>query len=123
MMRQGKAWFAAGLLAITAAGCFDDPTKDLRNGPTSIRLTQSTVLVRAGDSVAVQATVVDDQGNPQPVGSVSWASADPTIAVSNEDTLRRAPGGIFTRAFIRGESNQAGITTVTLTAQGLTSEV
>lgn len=121
MKRQGKAWFAAGVLALTAAACFDDPTSSLRNGPTAIRLSQNTVIVRAGDSIAVQATVVDDQGNPQVVGTVSWTSADPTIAVSTEDSVRRAPGDIFTRAFIRGITNQAGITTVTLSAQGLQS--
>jgi len=123
MKNQRKAWLAAGLLALVAAACFSDPTSDLRSGPVAIVTTYTTVSVKAGDSVDVRGVVKDAQGNPLPVGGAQWTSADPTVAVVNPDTVALAPGDIFTRAFIRGVNNQAGVTTVTVTAQGISASV
>jgi len=123
MKNQRKAWLAAGLLALVAAACFSDPTSDLRSGPTAITVNFAAVSVAAGDSVTLIGIVRDNQGNPLPVGTVSWTSADPSVAVANEDVLAKAPGDIFTRAYVRGVSNQAGVTTVTVTAQGVTNTV
>jgi hypothetical protein len=123
MKNQRKAWLAAGLLALVVAACFDDPTSGLQSGPVAITTSFNNVSVAAGDSIAVQGTVVDAQGNPIAVGTVSWASADPSVAVANVDAARPAPGDIFTRAFVRGVSNGAGVTTVTVTAQGITATV
>jgi len=123
MKNQRKAWLAAGLLALVAAACFSDPTSDLRSGPVAIVTTFTTVSVAAGDSIDVRGVVKDAQGNPLPVGGAQWTSADPTVAVVNPDTIALAPGDIFTRAFIRGVNNQAGVTTVTVTAQGISATV
>ena len=74
MKNQRKAWLAAGLLALVAAACFSDPTSGLRNGPTAITVNFASVSVAAGDSVTLIGTVRDAQGNPLPVGTVSWGS-------------------------------------------------
>lgn len=121
MKRQSTILLAAAVLALGASACFSDPVEDLQGDPTAIDLSRQTVTVRAGDSVAVIATVKDAQGNTLPVESVTWTSADPAVAAVTEDVVQPAPGAIFSRAFVRGVTNVPGITTVNLTVNGLQS--
>ena len=123
MKNQRKVWLAAGLLALVAAACYSDPTADLQSGAVALKTTKTTLSVVAGDSVSMLANVVDAQGNSLPVGSISWVSSDANVAVVNPDVVAPIPGDIFARAFIRGVSNQAGVATVTVTAQGVTSTI
>ncbi len=123
MKRLSKVFVAAAILAATAVACFDDPTSSLRNGPSRLQVSRLAATIQAGDSIAVQAVVLDEAGNALPAEGASWSSADETIAAVRVDTDRPAPGDAFTRAFIRGISNQAGVTTVTVSVQGVQASV
>lgn len=120
MIRQSKVWVAAGLLALSAA-CFSDPTKSLRGGASQLILSRSSITLKNGDSLDVTGYVVDEQGNTIPSSGVTWASTDNTIAVVHPDSARPIPGQAFDRAFVVGATNLGGVTTVTLTANGLTA--
>jgi hypothetical protein len=122
MIRQSKNLLAAAAIAVGIAGCFSDPTSALRGGAVGVQLTASAVTITLGDSVAVQAVVVDGQGNPLAITGATWATSDPAIAVVNEDLARPAPGNAFSRAFIVAKAN-GGAGTVTFTANGVTATV
>jgi hypothetical protein len=121
MRRQGSVWLVAAVLALGAAACFSDPTKALRNGATRLQLSQYTVTLKAGDSLSVRAYVLDDQGNQLDVGTPTWTSADPTIATARADAA--APGDVFSNGVVVGVNNQAGVTDVTVTIQGVQATV
>ena len=123
MIRQGKIWLAAGLLAIGTMSCFDDPTSGLRGGASQLNLDRAAITVTAATSVGILAYLQDQQGNPLPVGSITWTSSAPSVATVSPDTVNLIPGGSSARAFITGASNQPGVTTVTATAGGFSASL
>ena len=123
MNRNRMVWYATAASALLAAACFSDPTSSLRNGPALLELSRTTLSVRNGDSVAVTGTLVDAQGNPLPTNGAVWESRDPNIARVTIDTVKPAPGEIFTRAFVVGTTNTPGIVTVVATVGGLSDSV
>lgn len=122
MKRHRKSGLAvAALVVLGVAACFDDPTSSLREGPALLSLNRTSVTVRFGDSVAVEATLRDAQGNPLSPAGITWTSADPNVAVVNLDAARPIPGDAFSRAIVRGAAANGGVTTVTVSAQGQTA--
>ena len=122
MKRQGT-WLIAGIVALLAASCFSDPTDSLHNGPALLQVNRSAVTLINGDSIAVQAEIKDEAGQTIPATDVTWETADPSIADVRVDTDKPAPGAVFTRAFVRGVTNQAGVTTVYVTVNGIKDSV
>jgi hypothetical protein len=120
MKRQSKV-LLAGILALGAFACFNDPTSDLRNGPAQLRLSRAAATIINGDSIAVTGTLVDAQGNALPTTGATWTVDDPTLVRVTVDTLNPAPGDIFTRAFVTAISNQPGVAVITATAGGQTA--
>lgn len=120
MIRQGKIWLAAGMLALVAAACFDDPTSSLRNGPARLLLDRSTAFITAGSASPLIATVIDEQGNTLALSGTTWESANPAVATVAVDTSE-VPGGTFSRAFVTGVAG--GVTYVRATANGKTDSV
>jgi hypothetical protein len=106
----------AGML-IGAAGCFTDPTADIAGAPDRIVPTYSQLLLFPGDSLVVTAQVRDEQGAALAI-PVTVSSSDPAVAAVGEDPLAPYED---TRFFVRAEA--PGGATVTLTAEGLTTEM
>lgn len=108
--------------AAAVAGCFSDPAESLRNGPAQLRLTRTAVVVPIGDSVQVEASVLDDQGNILPADGATWTSDNPAIAdVAVAETQLPASGS--TRAYIKGINVTGGITHVRVSVRGVTDSV
>lgn len=112
---------AAAVVAAGAVACFKDPTSSLRNGPSQVLLTRSSVFIPVGDSLSVQAEVKDDQGNTFDVADAAWTSSDPAVAVVNADTSRPIPLHIFSRAFIRATGG--GDAVVHFTSHGISDSI
>ncbi len=106
----------AAVALLTA--CFDDPTSDLRGGPSQIRLSRSLAFLNPGTSVVVEATLLDQQGNVLP-GVVSFSTADASVATAADvDTLE---GLTETSGEITGVA--AGATYVRVAGGGLTDSI
>ncbi len=121
MIRQGKIWLAAGLLAIGTSACFDDPSSDLRGGATALNIDRTTLLLTPAASVGVLAYLQDAQGNPLPIESITWESVDPAIATVAADAENLTPGLTSARAFITGVAG--GATYIRATAGGFSDSV
>ncbi len=112
----------AAVLAAGTVACFKDPTSSLRNGPTRIVLTRSSVFLNVGgDSLQVQAELKDEQGNTYDVADATWTSANPAVAVVNIDTSQYIPYKALTRAFIHTVS--VAQTKVYVATHGLTDSI
>jgi len=119
MKRQSKVLLAVAIVAAGAAGCFTDPTKDLRSGPALVQLDHSYSYLAAGDSVVVTGQVVDKAGNVYPATGATWASSN-TAAVTVRTDTAVVPGNYFSRAFVRGAAlSVKDSSTVTLTVGSL----
>lgn len=106
----------AAMALLTA--CFDDPTSDLRGGPSEIRLSRSVVFLNPGASVVVQGTLLDGQGNVLP-GVVSFSTADASVATAADvDTLE---GQTETSGEITGVAG--GATYVRASGGGVTDSI
>lgn len=114
---------AVALIAAGATACFKDPTSSLRNGPSLIDLTRSSMVLNVGDSLSVQAVVKDAQGNTYDAGDAAWVSDVPAIAAVRKDTSVTVPFNAFSAAFIRGVAAAGGVATVTVTSHGLTNTI
>jgi hypothetical protein len=114
---------AVALIAAGATACFKDPTSSLRNGPSLIDLTRSSMFLKVGDSLSVQAVVKDAQGNTYDAGDAAWASDVPAVAVVRKDTTVAIPFNAFSAAFIRGVSTTGGVATVSVTSHGITNQL
>ena len=119
---QLSAAFAALILLAVSLGCsgfFVDPTL------TTLTVTPVTPSVVAGSTLQLTATGTYDDGSTKNVsGSVSWSSADATIATVNTSGLMTgvAQGNVVitaTSATISGTTNAtvqiAGLQTIVLT--------
>lgn len=118
MIRQGKIWLAAGLLAIGTSACFDDPTSDLRGGASQLRLDRSMVILTPDSTIAVLAHLMDAQGNTLPVEGITWTSGDDALVTVAPDVVNTTPGGTSARAFVTGVSPLGGATTIVASAGG-----
>lgn len=108
--------------AAAVAGCFSDPAESLRNGPAQLRLTRTAAIVPIGDSVLVEANLLDDQGNILPATGATWSSDNPAVAeVAVAETQLPADGS--TRAYIKGIIVAGGITYVRVSVQGISDSV
>ena len=117
-----KRSFVSILAVVAIAGCFDDPTSDLRVGPDHLVLDRSFASVATGDTLAVEAQVLDAQGNVLPATGATWTSDDPTIASVAVDDEQLA-GGASSRAHIAGVSASGGTTIIRVTIQGVEDSI
>lgn len=122
MKRQHVNLIAATLTALGLAGCFDDPTSSLRNGPVVVDLDKTAVTITAGDSIIVEARIRDEQGNLLPVTGTTWASDDQTTAAVNSAALQLPADG-SSRAYVLGVKAIGGITWVRATGRGVTDSL
>lgn len=122
MKRQNVRLITAALAAAGIAGCFDDPTSSLRNGPARIQLTRSAAVVPIGDSVLVEARIMDSQGSILPMTGASWTTDNAAVADVSV-AAQQLPGDGSSRAYIRGVATLGGITTVRVTARGVTDSI
>jgi hypothetical protein len=120
MKRQGWCFLAVAAAA-AGAGCFDDPTSSLREGPARLVLTRSSVVLATGDSIAVTATLVDAQGNVLPITGAEWSTADASVATVGSPL--EGPESAFHRIQIKGVSEVGGVTTVTAQSRGQSASV
>lgn len=122
MKPQRPLFFALALLAVAANACFDDPTSDLRNGPSYVTLSTSVANIKPGDSLAVFAQVRDAQGNVLTAADATWSTANATVATVRRDTDKPAPGGFFSRAWIVALAAGSS-TTVTVSLGGASADI
>lgn len=111
---------AVALIAAGATACFKDPTSSLRNGPSRIELTRSSMVLRVGDSLSVQAVVKDDQGMTFGAGDATWTTSAPSVAVVRRDATVDIPYDAYSLAFVRAIADSGGVATITVTSQGIT---
>jgi hypothetical protein len=112
---------AVALIAAGATACFEDPTSSLRNGPSRIELTRSTMFLNIGDSLSVQAVVKDDQGMTYGAADATWTSSVPAVAVVRRDATVIIPYDAFSKAFVRAVS--AGSSWVKVASHGVTDSL
>jgi len=76
-LRRRRLLAASFGLLLATASCGDSGTGP---GSLAVVVTPSSVLVQAGDTVRLTATLQDASGRPQQVPSVAWSSSDSRIA-------------------------------------------
>lgn len=124
MKNLGKAAFTVGALAVVAAGCFSDPTSDLRGGPDRLTLSNTVVVQRVGETDQIDIQVKDQQGNSLPFGAPTFTSLDPTIATMAplpDPTLVTVPGNTLFKSVLTALSS--GTTRIVVTADGVSDTV
>lgn len=99
----------AGLLIVAllgAASCGDDPVVPALPVATTVDITPGSIgLSWLGQTVAVQAVVMDQDGSPMADVDVTWTTADPTVAtVSPLGALSAAGDGTTTLTARAGEA-------------------
>jgi hypothetical protein len=126
-MKRDLLGLAAIILLAVGAGCTTDPTESLSEGIGAVSTSVNYVEVVVGDSVAVTAETMDNQGvaiaDPLPTA----ASQDPTIlAVSDAYLPPLAQARFYIKALAFGEGEvvaTAGSETATITVQTLPGSV
>src|SRR5689334_15857339 len=84
MKRHLSGALMAGAFVLAVSGCTEDPLATLRGGgPARVVLSASTLTVNVKDSVAVTATVVDEQGNPLTDAATATSNVPATVSVSS----------------------------------------
>jgi hypothetical protein len=122
MNRHSVRLLVAALAATGLAGCFDDPTSSLREGPGALDVSRSSIVIANGDSVQVDAYVRDAQGNPLPATGATWTTDLASVAVVALAAVQ-PPGDGSTRAFIKAANPVGAATYVRVTVRGLTDSI
>lgn len=122
MKRHSVRFITAAFAVAGLAGCFEDPTSSLRNGPTGVRFDHTAVAIVNGDSLSVEAFLLDDQGNQLPVTGVAWTTDLASVATVSVAALQ-LPGDASSRAFIKATAASGGVTNVRFTARGVADSI
>lgn len=123
MKRQSVRLITAALVTAGIAGCFDDPTSSLRNGPAAISLSRSAVyLAKSGDSVLVEARLLDDQGSILPITGASWSTDNAAVADVHV-AAQQLPNDGSSRVYIIAATDNGAVTTVRVAARGVSDSV
>lgn len=122
MNRHSVRLLVAALAVTGLAGCFDDPTSSLREGPVSVDVSRSAMAVTVGDSVQVEAFVRDAQGNALPATGATWTTDNAAVAEVNLAGTQ-PPGDGSTRAWVVANDPNGAITYVRVTVRGLTDSI
>lgn len=77
------------ILLLLAAACGDSPVEPPPPAPTELRVTAPDSLLRVGDSLRVEAEVLDQKGRPLAGSDIVWSSSD-----ANRATV--SPAGVVT---------------------------
>ena len=100
--------------ALLMLGCAKDPTASLRAGPKRVLLSSSVLTVNVGDSLAVTATVVDEQGNPLPDEATATSTTPQVVSVIPTSGAPLPRSRFYVKALTFGEGkvdvSVAGIT-------------
>ena len=114
------------VLALLVAGatgaCFRDPLAGLSTRPQSLVADRNAVVISAGSSVTVTATLVDGRGLQAPVANAVWSAQDTAVVQVLPDTTT-VPGSYRAAAKIVGRARLGGVTTVSVAAAGLAATV
>jgi hypothetical protein len=122
MNRHSVRLLVAAFAVAGLGGCFDDPTSSLREGPASLTLSRTSLVVVDGDSVLVEAFVRDAQGNALTAEGAQWGSDDGNVAgVALAATQTPANGS--TRAYVQATNALGAVTYVRVTVRGLTDSI
>lgn len=124
MRRQGLVWLAAGVVALSAAACFSDPTKSLRAGPTRLVLSTSFANMTVAETLLVTVQVTDDQGNFQSFAEPTYTPASATVAAMAsipDTTIVSIPGLTLWKSNLVGKA--VGNTKVMIVAGGVTDSI
>lgn len=114
---------AVALIAAGATACFKDPNSSLRNGPSAIELSLSSITLNTGDSLSVRAVVKDGVGNTYDANDATWSSSVPAVATVRLDSSQAIPFNAFSQAFVVAVAPTGGVTTVTITSRGITDSL
>lgn len=123
MKRQSVRFVTAAMAVAAVAGCFSDPASSLRNGPADISLSKTTVYFTAvGESTQVEAILLDAQGNSLPIDGATWTTDNPAVADVHVAALQLPENG-SSRAYIVAATANGAVTTVRISAQGISDSV
>ncbi len=123
MKRQSVRLITTALAAAGIAGCFSDPASSLQNGPAAIQLTRSAVyLAASGDSVLVEARMVDDQGTILPITGAAWTTDNVAVADVHV-AAQQLPDDGSSKVYVLATTNAGGVTTVRISARGVSDSV
>jgi hypothetical protein len=122
MKRHGVRLITAALAAAATVGCFSDPTSSQQNGPALLQLTRSAAVVPIGESTLVEARLVDDAGNLLPMAGATWTTDNAAIADVHVAAVQ-LPEDVSSKVYVLGIATLGGITTVRVTARGVTDSV
>ena len=121
-----RSWAAASAALVTCAlpACGDDPIPPEPPDPvaTTVEVTPATATLSAlGETVQLTATVSDQNGNVMTGASVTWSSADASVATVNINGLVTAAGnGAATITATSGNASGTATVTVEQTAAAIT---
>lgn len=138
MRRTGlSSLAAAGILAVVGVSCFKDPVTSLQSTTASRLVVTETkpsgpigqltnvTITNKPDTNVINVQAVDPQGNYLTIGQPTFTSADPTVAsviAFPDTTIAVIPGSTLWKAEIVAGA-QFGVTTVTVSAAGLTDTI
>jgi hypothetical protein len=111
----------AGMIVL--GGCSGDPTGDLVGSGTTLQPTPSSLFMGQGEEKAIVVNVVDAQGNQQDLTGFSFQGGAGVTVTEDTTFLSTSAGQLGTsrRLFVRGDA--ASATSVSITANTLTSTV
>lgn len=114
-----------GLIILAAGGfaaCFRDPLGSLASGSQTLVADRHGVVISSGKSAVVTASLRDGRGQLVPLADATWRVADTTLATVAVDTAA-LPGSYESRATVVGRTPAGGVTTLRVTAAGLSAAV
>lgn len=119
MKPQGKAILAAGILIIGAFACFKDPVGGLQGDPNRVGLSTKFLQQNVGDTNIVSVQVLDQQGNPLQLGTVTLTPVDNNVADAAvlPDTSFNFPGQTLIKIIVFAKN--AGTTKIAVSALGV----
>jgi hypothetical protein len=111
----------AGMIVL--GGCSGDPTGDLVGTGATLSPTPSSLFLGQGQEEAIVVNVVDAQGNQQDLTGFSFQAGAGVTVTEDTTFLSTSAGQLGTsrRLFVRGDAATA--TSVSITANSLTSNV
>jgi len=109
----------AAAIAITAAGCKEDPTAGQSADATGILTNASTMVVSEGDSATLRASVINSQGFPLEI-PVSFAECDAKIDTFQDPNFDPPVSNAF-QIYVKGLT--IGASCVTVSGGGFTETV
>ena len=120
MNRRSRGFLGvAAMLGLVGSGCVKDPLSDLDGTVAGIRTDFSAVVVAAGKTVLLTASVIDGRSSPLTT-PVTFTACDAKVTVVLDDTYEPVPATSY-RAVITGVT--AGTSCVDVAGGGQSTQV